>query len=266
MQCPYFTVVNYGAFDSGLVPHKRTVQPERLITNYEFEFYIEDSPGGLCINGRRYPAKKGCFTCTKPGQKSRMVLPYKCYFFNICTQDEALCELLEHLPDSSVLWNMDDVLEIFHEMFTIESTALLANRLQLEGCVCRILSLVARARPFALERGADNALLHRKNLQKVDKYIQEHYAEEINLEILAAQCNLNPSYFHRLYTAAFGKTPAQRVLSCRITAAKMLLTENRLISEIAAECGFSSQTYFGYKFKELTGRTPLQYRKAMQGK
>ena len=86
--------------------------------------------------------------------------------------------------------------------------------------------------------------------------------EDLTLTSLAALCNLHPNYFHRLYTEAFGKTPAQRILGCRIGAARMLLlTQNLSMSEIAAQCGFSSQTYFGYKFKEVMRMTPLQYRK-----
>ncbi len=267
MRCPYFTVVNYGAYDSSVVHTKKKEGKERLISAYEFEFYTEDCSGGLCINSKRYMAKKGYFTCSKPGQIQKMVMPYKCYFVNICTQDEALCEFLDLLPDFSVLWNMEEVVGIFHEMLTIESTGMLENLLQMESCVCRIISLIARSRPFSQEEGADNTLLHRKNLQMADKYIREHYNEELSLEKLASQYGLHPNYFHRLYTAAYGKTPAQRILSCRIAAAKTeLLTGNKSVSEIAAECGFSSQTYFGYKFKEVTGYSPLQYRKSMLGK
>lgn len=264
MQCPYFTLFNYGAYDSSVTNIRRAEQKDRLITAYEFEFYTEDCSGGICINSKRYTAKKGYFTCTKPGQIQKMMLPYKCYFFNICTQDEALCELFDHLPEYSFLWCMDEVVAIFREMLAVESTGLLANRLQLEGCVCKLISLVARSRPYVPEKGEDNTLLHRKNLQLADKYIREHFAEELSLENLAARYNLHPNYFHRLYTAAYGKTPAQRILSCRISAAKTaLLTENRSISEVAAECGFSSQSYFGYKFKEVTGYSPLQFRKKM---
>jgi len=263
MQFPYFTVTNYGAYSSGT----KTMQKERMISNYEFEFYTEDCEGGVVINSVTHTARKGCFTCSKPGQIQRMVLPYKCYFFNICTQDEGLRELLEQMPEFSVLWNMDEVVKIFHELLTIESTSLAENRLLMESCICRILSLVARSRPLAPGKGGDNALLHRKNLQLADSFIRAHYAEDICLEDIAAQCGLHPNYFHRLYTAAFGKTPAQRLLSCRIAAAKTaLLTTNLSISDIAAQCGFSSQTYFGYKFKENTGHTPLHYRKQMLSK
>lgn len=266
MHCPEFTVINYSAYDSSMNVYKKNFRGERLVSAYEFELYTDDCAGGIAINGMRYNAQKGCFSLTKPGQRQKMILPYKCYFFNIYTQDESLCDILDNLPEFGMLWGMDEAVNIFHEMLSAGPTALPENRMLIQGCVCRLLSLIIKARPLALENGEDNALAHRKLLQHADKYIREHYMEELSLATLAAQCNLHPNYFHRLYTTAFGLTPAQRILSCRIAAAKMLLlTQNCSMSEIAAQCGFSSQTYFGYKFKEVLHMTPLQYRRKRLG-
>ena len=266
MHCPEFTVINYSAYDSSMNVYKKNFRGERLVSAYEFELYTDDCAGGIAINGMRYNAQKGCFSLTKPGQRQKMILPYKCYFFNIYTQDESLCDILDNLPEFGMLWGMDEAVNIFHEMLSAGPTALPENRMLIQGCVCRLLSLIIKARPLALENGEDNALAHRKLLQQADKYIREHYMEELSLATLAAQCNLHPNYFHRLYTTAFGLTPAQRILSCRIAAAKMLLlTQNCSMSEIAAQCGFSSQTYFGYKFKEVLHMTPLQYRRKRLG-
>ena len=127
--------------------------------------------------------------------------------------------------------------------------------------------MIAQSRSLTVEKGGDNTLLHKKNLQLADQYLRENYKEPITLQSLAEQFNLHPNYFHRLYTAAYGQTPTQRLLSFRIAAAKTaLITTNLSMSEIAANCGFTSQTYFGYKFREVTGHTPLQYRKRMLGK
>ena len=51
------------------------------------------------------------------------------------------------------------------------------------------------------EDASSGTLSHRRMLQQVDRYIREHYMEEINLAELADMCNLHPNYFHRLYTA-----------------------------------------------------------------
>ena len=74
-------------------------------------------------------------------------------------------------------------------------------------------------------------------------------------------------YFHRLFTACYGITPAQYTLTVRLNAAKQhLLAGDDTVAEIAQLCGFSSQSYFNYKFKEQVGMSPLQYRKKMLSK
>ena len=260
MYCPGFNLTNYNVYDSAVA--KKYFRGERLVSAYEFELYTEDCPGGVAINGVFQSAQKGCFRLAQPGQRVKMILPYKCYFFNIVCQDAVICEVLDNLPQFGVLWNMDEAVKIFHEMLAIDSVAMPGNRLQLQGCVCRLLSLIIKARPLEIENGAESALSHRKLLQQADRYIREHYMEDLTLSSMAALCGLHPNYFHRLYTEAFGHTPTSRLLKCRIAAAKMLLlTQDLSMSEIAAQCGFSSQTYFGYKFKEVVGMTPLQYRK-----
>lgn len=260
-----FRVTNYSAYDSAV--HKKTVtsKKERMVSSYEFELYPEDCTGGLTINGKDYTARKGCFSLTKPGWWQKMRLPYKCYFFNIYTEDETLCELLDALPEYGVLWDMDEAVKVFHELLRVENRNSPENVLLVDSCVCKLLSMLLRTGSADGFRES-GALSHRRVLQQVDRYIREHYTEELTLNELAEQCSLHPNYFHRLYTAAFGQTPAQRILSCRIGAAKMLLlTQNYPMNEIASRCGFSSQTYFGYKFKEVMGTTPLQYRKKHLG-
>ncbi|MBQ8796577.1 MAG: helix-turn-helix transcriptional regulator [Oscillospiraceae bacterium] len=59
-------------------------------------------------------------------------------------------------------------------------------------------------------------------------------------------------------------SPAQRLLRYRIKAAKRgLLSGNVSPSDLAEKCGFSSQSYFCYKFRQGTGMTSTQYRDEM---
>ena len=82
-------------------------------------------------------------------------------------------------------------------------------------------------------------------------------------DALAAVANLSPSYFHKLFCAYFSMTPGDFVLQCRVSAAKSMLIEGSLpLDEVAEQCGFTSQSYFNYRFKQVVGMTPLQYRRA----
>ena len=59
-------------------------------------------------------------------------------------------------------------------------------------------------------------------------------------------------------------SPSVYISALRLTAAKQaLIATDRSIAEIAFDCGFSSQSYFNYKFKAEMGISPLKYRKDM---
>ena len=261
MLYPQFTISRFGFYDSDVIKPRNLKKPRR-VASYEFEFYTGDFPGGLTINGEFYPARRGGISLTKPGQQQTTTQPYKCYFININTQDLELCELFNQLPSFFMLWNTDEVTELFQQMLDLEANkSALENRMLLQSCANRLIAMLAKYRQTP--KSGDHALLrHQKSLLAADRYIREHISEDLSLERLAKRSSLEPTYFHKLFTAAFGVTPANRVLAYRISAAKAGLIEGSLpLVELAAQCGFSSQTYFCYRFRLATGQTPAQYRK-----
>lgn len=254
MQLPHFSLSNFG-----VIQIRKTSKLNR-IRFYELEFYTEDYSGGTITDGVFRAAKKGYYALYRPGQQQQLVGPYRCYYLNISTQDPLLCDFFDQLPDSGPMWNMDEVILQFQKMQRTEDKDSLAGRLRITACAAQVLSLLAD-NPMS----SGGSLVHREELMKADRYIREHLFEDLSLKKLAAVSNLDPTYFHKLFTRAYGKTPAQRVLSRRITAAQIALEEGNLpVAEIAAACGFSSQTYFAAKFREITGRTPSEYRKFKQ--
>ena len=260
---PIFSVHNFGAFDYSLGRHRPGESPERLVSAYEFEFYTEKGQGGLRIDSVFYQASRGGCILAKPGQTESVIKPYRGYYLNIITQDPELCDMLDHLPNAFTLWNMGEVVKLIHKMLNTEDRQSLVSRMQMQSYACQILAILYKYRRTA--QNADiSTLQHQKTLLMADKYIRDHLSEELTLATLAKLCNLDPSYFHKLYTAAFGRTPAQRILGFRIAAAKTGLIESKVsLGELASRCGFSSQTYFCYKFKQVTGMTPMQYRSEM---
>lgn len=263
MHCPHFEILKFSVYDSTARKGGVELTKERLVSCYEFEFYTEDCPGGLQTDGVLYRARRGGCSVFKPGQKLQMALPYKCYYMNLVTQDPELCHLLDRLPVFFMLTNLDAVVGLFHRMLAVESRDSLAGRMEIQSCVCRILGMLEQYVQPANTTDR-NVLRHQQTLLMADKYIREHLNEDLSLTRLAKLCNLDPTYFHKLYTAAFGRTPAQRVLSQRIAMAKMeLVVGNTSMEELAVKCGFSSQTYFCYQFKKLTGTTPREYRSKM---
>ena len=206
-------------------------------------------------------------TGAKPGSTRRSRLPFRCYYIHLQTDDPELCGLLQELPDCFVLWQMQELLGLWGQMLAAESVSSPEDRLLISSCVLQIIRLMVLQQKTAANIKTERVSLHQKTLLSVERYIRENLDQELSLNSLASYCNLSPTYFHSVFTEFFQKTPAQYILACRIAAAKTgLLVRDYSLSALAADCGFSSQSYFCYKFRQITGMTPLEYRAKQLGK
>lgn len=267
MECPRFLVEEYGVFDSNVKFPKMHITSDRLVECYELEFYAADTPGKTWLNGRWHPLVRGTFICAKPGSVRKSMLPFRCYYIHLQTEDPVLQAMLSRLPELFSLPHKREATALWNQMVSLDTENQPEDRLLLHSYVLQVIHLICRHWQSAGDITADRVFLHQKKLLFIEQYIREHLSEELNLGNLAALCNLSPTYFHSVFTDFFHKTPAQYILDCRITAAKTgLLTGSYTLAELAADCGFSSQSYFCYKFRQVTGQTPLQYRRENLGK
>ena len=98
-------------------------------------------------------------------------------------------------------------------------------------------------------------------LNRINRYIQEHYAEEISLTQIAEDFNYNSSYLSRIYKQAMREGINEHIIRTRIEAACRLLKGSEMsVSDIAAQCGFQTTKYFITVFKRLKGQTPKMWR------
>lgn len=97
--------------------------------------------------------------------------------------------------------------------------------------------------------------------RRVLGYIETHLGEEITLAALADVAALSQYHFSRKFGRAFGMSPLRYVWARRVRAAQeMLLNSASPLADIAAACGFSSQSHFTTMFKAAIGATPARYR------
>jgi len=267
MKMPAFTIEKFGVFDSNVAFPKMTRTDVRRVDCYELELYSADCDGETYLDGRAHPLKCGTVILSKPGQNRNSLLPFKCYYVHWKTEDPEFRKLLAELPDYMVFRELQPLIGLFHELLTVESAELPENYFLVVSIVFRMLRLICQQRKMISGEGSGGILVHQANLLLAEKYIQEHFSETVRLEELAALCGLSPNYFHKLFSAYFGKTPTQYLHNCRIAEAKKgLLVGDYSLCELAADCGFSSQAYFCSKFKEATGKTPMEYRREMLGR
>ena len=105
--------------------------------------------------------------------------------------------------------------------------------------------------------------LHEK-VSEIARYINEHYGQHISLRSTAERFFISPYYLSRVYKKITGFTFVEYLNSVRIKEAQRLLRESALnITQIAEKTGYESITHFGRVFKDITGCSPLQYRKML---
>ena len=93
-------------------------------------------------------------------------------------------------------------------------------------------------------------------------YLNSHYKEDITLTDLCRISCMSKSSLMRYFMNAAGCSPIHYLIRLRISEAMRLLCFSNLsIAEIAWETGFRDQNYFCRQFKQVTGQTPLNFRK-----
>lgn len=92
-------------------------------------------------------------------------------------------------------------------------------------------------------------------------YIDDHYAEKVTLEQIAAQSHMNSTYMSELFKKEMGVTLNDYINNLRIIhACEYLRFSNYSMGQIAERCGFNDQNYFTKVFKKFLNTTPSQYR------
>lgn len=98
-------------------------------------------------------------------------------------------------------------------------------------------------------------------IRGVKNYIDQHYQEDLSLELLADQVHLSPSYLSKLFKKEIGQNLSSYIHHVRIERAKTLLRTTSLKTyEIAEAVGISDPVYFSRIFKKATGCKPKDYR------
>jgi AraC-like DNA-binding protein len=98
------------------------------------------------------------------------------------------------------------------------------------------------------------------HLRRARDLIDRHYAEPLDLDLLAATAGLSKFHFLRCFRGEYGITPAQYLCQRRIERAQDLLRATNLtVTEVCHLVGFSSLGSFSSRFRELVGSTPSAY-------
>lgn len=96
--------------------------------------------------------------------------------------------------------------------------------------------------------------------------IQNRFSDPyFSVESLADEIKVSTTYLRREFNSAYGIAPIKYLKELRIKyAMHALLTDTAPISKIAANCGYTSTSYFIQDFHKTVGESPTQYRNRLR--
>ena len=163
-----------------------------------------------------------------------------------------------------------DCLQILHDM-EIDKTRIskLQAVLSWDHYNIELVMLKQLILTFLLECGLciaeERKEMSKGGIQRIKKYIDQHYAEQISLKTIAAQFYINPVYLGQLFKKTYDLYFNDYLLQIRINEAKKILRQTDLrIYEVAEKVGFNHPEYFVAQFEKIEKLSPTAYRQTFQ--
>ncbi|HCM66688.1 MAG TPA: AraC family transcriptional regulator, partial [Alcanivorax sp.] len=116
--------------------------------------------------------------------------------------------------------------------------------------------------PQSVYAGLPAKTYHRdEQVQKVQAWLHEHYAQPATLAELAERVHLSPRQLQRRFTSALAEPPLQYLQRVRIEASRKMLERGATnLSHLAEQVGYQDVSSFSRLFKRHTGLSPSHYR------
>lgn len=103
-----------------------------------------------------------------------------------------------------------------------------------------------------------------ERINRILTYIDDHLANDLSLETVAAVGFYSPFHLHRLFKAITNETLNGYITRKRIEKTASLLLHNKAITvaELSLQYGFNSNSSFTRAFKKFYGLSPSDFRKS----
>ena len=129
-----------------------------------------------------------------------------------------------------------------------------------------LIFLLSQHLPKAIAGPTEKGVRDNDRIKQMLRFIQENYAEEIDVSDIAKSAMISESECLRCFKGTIGIPPIQYVKRYRVQkAAELLGSTDQKIADIGALCGFQDTSYFIRSFREVKGMSPGAYRKMLNG-
>ncbi|MHA6483309.1 response regulator [Paenibacillus sp. strain BS8-2] len=154
---------------------------------------------------------------------------------------------LAHATDSQ--WAIGELTDLQRELQQATAWNEIVERMK--RLVTNMIGLLSRT----------NNLEGKEIMEAVRHYLERHYAEPIQLAMIAERFYIHPNYFSKRFKEKYGESFVDFLNGLRMMEATRLLVDTDMkIRDISERVGFDDAAYFGSVFRKRFGETPGQYR------
>lgn len=258
-------------------------------TNYHCHDFLElaifrEGTADFIVDGITYSAGPGDVLILNPGTYHRCIptgeqpsfheyyLAFTDVNFTDCDKNRMPLftgnKCISRMPDviQDQLFSLCDQIEQENKVFTA------GRYFMLKSCLIQVLCLISRFQQQEKEnylKAETQQLCEFKTVNnrkyivdKIKKYMEEHYREKISLDQIATNMYLSPFYISKLFKSETGDTPINYLINLRMAKAKELLdtSPNVSIQAVAFAVGYEDAYHFSKLFKKYYGLSPMHYK------
>ncbi|MVP01332.1 AraC family transcriptional regulator [Paenibacillus lutrae] len=105
-----------------------------------------------------------------------------------------------------------------------------------------------------------------RHVQRIVSFLEEHYAEDLQLEHLQKHLNFSKFYLSKIFKEITGLTIFHFIYRRRINEAKTLFMHDptQSVTGVCLQVGFKHLAHFSRLFKQQIGLTPEKYKKIIR--
>lgn len=229
--------------------------------------YVRKGSFGCQTRGKSFELVAGSILVGHPGDE------YVCTHDHVCG-DECLSffltpELVETIGDRTEVWRIGAAPPLPELMVLGELAQAVADGRSDIGLdevgqlfASRFVEVMSGQPREAVQAKARD----RRRAVEAALWIDAHSHQEIDLEGAAAQADVSPFHFLRLFSSVLGVTPHQYLVRSRLRhAARLLAEDDNSITDIAYDVGFGDLSNFVRTFHRAAGVSPRRFREASRG-
>jgi AraC-like DNA-binding protein len=221
------------------------------------------------IDFDRYTIKRGSLFMLQPGQIHNWKLSddivfysqetYNLHFGNNKIEEYSFYQSVKSNPE--LFYNEEELqdIEVYFNLMKKESESVKSKQ---KEAILNLLDIIniEISRKYSPENNHKTPIYNHK-INQFEKLIDLHFKSEKSPSFYASKMNITLKHLNRICKTILNKTATELITERVILEAKrLLINQNKSISQIADELNYENYSYFAKLFKKETGNSPSEFR------